>query len=403
MATSVTCLSRQEGVPPCLRTSPPLGGTLEVHRTSWRIPFPRHACTFLVLGFRGAWVSHAPPRVRKQRRPWDAALPPVSGSRLAGSPAWHGLPQCPGCGHWLSYCCAAFVFGSGLRLGVGFGNPVSPGWGLGWVCLGTVCGVVPLVSTVCGVRCWASFSACLWDVCGFVRAPLAPRRFWFRLAVWACVLGPGLGCAPPFSAGLSGCVFCAFFFFALSCRLLGVPVPGLVVPVPPSPFFRAGLLALFFFLRGVCLSHVSVSLFPVGRYSWLGVAGFGWVVPLCLFGGPGFDAFWGGVWPRLVVLAGGLVAVGCFRAPPPPPSVFLLLGGGLPVPPSAFPGLAHALARIQCCLPGCCWRLRSVWPCSGPIRRLGYVHVGLGAPLCRVGSWLCRLGGCARRLRVALG
>ena len=47
---------------------------------------------------------------------------PVSGSRLAGSPAWHGLPQCPGCGHWVSYCCAAFVFGSGMRLGVGFVN-----------------------------------------------------------------------------------------------------------------------------------------------------------------------------------------------------------------------------------------------------------------------------------------
>ena len=83
------------------------------------------------------------------------SLTPVSGSRLAGSPAWHGLPQCPGCGHWVSYCCAAFVFGSGLRLGVGFVNPATPGWGLGWVCLGTVCGVVPLVPAVCGVRGWA--------------------------------------------------------------------------------------------------------------------------------------------------------------------------------------------------------------------------------------------------------
>ena len=69
IAAGVTCLSRREGVPLCLRRSPPLGGALEVQRTSWRIPFPRHACTFLVLGFRGAWVSHAPPRVPKQRRP----------------------------------------------------------------------------------------------------------------------------------------------------------------------------------------------------------------------------------------------------------------------------------------------------------------------------------------------
>ena len=83
IAASVTCLSRQDCVPPSLRTFPPLGGTLEVHRTSWRIPFPRHACMFLVMGFRGAWVSHAPPRVPKQRRPQNAALPPVSGSCLA--------------------------------------------------------------------------------------------------------------------------------------------------------------------------------------------------------------------------------------------------------------------------------------------------------------------------------
>ena len=201
---------------------------------------------------------------------------------------------------------------------MGFVNPASPGWGLGWVCLGTVCGVVPLVSAVCGVRGWALVSACLWDVCGFVGAPLAPRRFRFRRAVWACVLGLGSGCAQPFLAGLSGCVFCAFvfsFFF---------PVPGFVVPVPPSPFFRAGLVALFFIFF-----YVSVSLFPVGRCSWLGVAGFGWVVPLCFFRGPVFGAFWGGVWPPLVVLAGGLAAVGCFRAFSPFPLLFVFGGGGL--------------------------------------------------------------------------
>ena len=45
-----------------------LGGTLEVNRTSWRNLFPRHACMFLVLGFRGTWVLHAPARVPKQRR-----------------------------------------------------------------------------------------------------------------------------------------------------------------------------------------------------------------------------------------------------------------------------------------------------------------------------------------------
>ena len=179
------------------------------------------------------------------------------------------------------------------------------------------------MSAVCGVRGWASVSACFWDVCGFVGAPLAPRRFRFRRAVWACVLGPGLGCAQPFLAGLSGCVFCAFVFsFFFSC-------PGLCGPCPSIPFLWgwAGGSLFFFF--------VSVSLFPVGRCYWLGVAGFGWVVPLCLCGGPVFGAFWGGVWPPVVVLAGGLAAVGCFRAFSPSPLLFFWGGGAclfLPLP-----------------------------------------------------------------------
>ena len=203
-----------------------------------------------------------------------------------------------------------------VRLAVGCGF-CYPGWGLGWVCLGTVCGVVPLVSAVCGVRGWGSVSACLWDVSDFVGGPLASRRFRFRRAVWVCVLGPGPGCAQPFLAGLSGCVFCAFFFFACSC-------PGPCGPCPPIPFLSgwAGG-SLFFFLL------VSLSLFPVGRCSWLGVAGFGWVVPLCLFGGPVFGAFWGGGFGRLWWCWRAVWRLWAVFAPfPPPPSVFIL-GGGL--------------------------------------------------------------------------
>ena len=94
----------------------------------------------------------------------------------------------------------------GLRLWLGPGcgwswvlfTPARFGWGLGWVCLGSVVGVVPLLPAVCGVRGWALVSACFRDLCGFVRFSLAPRRFRFRCAVWACVLGPGLGRATPF-------------------------------------------------------------------------------------------------------------------------------------------------------------------------------------------------------------
>ena len=43
IAASVMNVSRREGVFPCLRMSPSFGGTLGIQRTSWRIPFPRHA------------------------------------------------------------------------------------------------------------------------------------------------------------------------------------------------------------------------------------------------------------------------------------------------------------------------------------------------------------------------
>ena len=270
-------------------------------------------------------MSHAPPRVQKQRRPEDAALPPVSRSRLAGSPAWHGLPQCPGCGHWVSYCCVAFVFGSGWRLGAGFVNPASPGWGVGWVCLGTVCGVVPLVSAVCGVRGWASVSACFWDVCGFVGAPLAPRRFRFRRAVRACVLGPGLACAQPFLAGLSGCVFCALVFSFLSFFFFS----GLCGPCPSIPFPLAGLVSLFFFFS--CpfspWSAATGLVLPV-LGGWSPCASVGVLSSVPSGGGLGRLWWcWRAVWRLWAVFVPFL----------PPPSFFFASGGGgaslfLPLP-----------------------------------------------------------------------
>ena len=227
------------------------------------------------------------------------------------------------------------------------------------MCLGTACGVVPLVSAVCGVRGWGSVSACLWDVCGFVRAPLAPRRFRFWCAVWACVLGLGLGCAKSFLAGLSGCVFCAFFF------LCWVSLSRALSSLSPHPLsFRLG--CWLFFFRGVCL-HVSVSLFPVGRCSWLGVAGFGWVVPLCLFGvlspvpsGGGFGRLWWcwrAVWLLWAVFA-----------PPPLHHLFFFLGGGgclfLPLPSLGWRTHWPAFSVVfRAALGGCVLfgRVRAPW------------------------------------------
>ena len=216
-----------------------------------------------------------------------------------------------------------FVFGSGWRLGAGFVNPVSPGWGLGWVFLGSICGVVPLVSAICGVRGWASVSACFWDVCGFVGAPLAPRRFRFRRAVWACVLGPGLACAQSVLAGLSGCVF---FFFALWFFLFFFFFLGFVVPVPPSPFLRAGLVALSFFFFFPCpfspWSAVTGLLLPV-LGGWFPCASAG--VPPFFF----FFFFWGGGLAAFGHVGAWLGGCGLFSCLFPFPPPFFFWGGGL--------------------------------------------------------------------------
>ena len=190
--------------------------------------------------------------------------------------------------------------------------------------------------------------------------------------------GPGSRLCLALLGWVAGVCFLRFLF------LLGVPVPGLVVPVPPSPFFRAGLLALFFFF--------SVSLFPMGRCSWLGGAGFGWVVPLCLFEGPVFGPIWGGGLAASGGVGGRFGGCGLFSRlfPLAPPFFF---GGGLSFPPSAFPGLVHALACIQCCLPGCCCQLRSVWPRSGPMGRVGYVHGGLTTHTMQRGKLIVALVG----------
>ena len=210
--------------------------------------------------------------------------------------------------------------------------------------------------------------------------------------------------SPVLSPSWLGCRGVFFFFFALWFFLFFFFFSGLCGPCPSIPFlsgWAGGSLFFFFFFF-----FFSVSLFPVVRCYWLGVAGFGWVVPLCLCGGPPFFFFfsWGGGLAACGGVGGWLGGCGLFSCLFPfPPPFFFFLGGGLPVPPSAFPGLAHALACIQCCLPVCCLQSRSVWPCSGPMGRVGFVHGGLGAPSCWVRSWLCRLGGCARRLLVVLG
>ena len=252
-----------------------------------------------------------------------------------------------------------------------------------------------------GLWCCPSSVGCLWCSWLGFGFGLLMGRVWFRgrpacpppFPVPACGVGvcagPGSRPCPAFLGWVVGVCFLRFFFS---------PVLGFVVPVPPSPFFRAGLVALFFFFfLGVPFPGGPLFLAWCCRF-WLGGPPVTiWGSCLRCFLGGGFGRLWWcwrAVWRLWAV----------FVPFPPPPSFFFWGGGGgLPVPPSAFLGLAHALACIQCYLPGCCFQLRSVWLRSGPMGRLNYVHGGLGSPLCRVRSLLCRLGGCARWLLVVLG
>ena len=221
---------------------------------------------------------------------------------------------------WLrarSACTSPFpvlVCGVGVRAGVWVS--AAPRFSLGGV--GTcVCS--------CALAAWSPAPPG-WGCCAGVRvcacASLVPRLSWLGRAVWACVLGPGLGCAPPFLVGLSGCAFPLFFFFfcfGFVVSVVGCPCPGPCGPCPPIPSLSGWVDgSFFFFFCGVCLRVVGVP-FPGGplflawccRF-WLG----GPPVPLwgsclrCLLGG-GFGRL---LWCWRAVL----VAVGRSLAPPPP-------------------------------------------------------------------------------------
>ena len=180
-----------------------------------------------------------------------------------------------------------------------------------------------------GLWCCLSSVGCLWCSWLGFGFGLLMGRVWLRgrpacpppFLVPACGVGvcagPGSRLCPALLGLVVGVCFLRFFFFwVLLSRALWSLSPH------PLSFGLGCWLSFFFFLL------VSVSFFPVGRCSWLGVAGFGWVVPLCLFGGPVFGAFSGGGLAASGGVGERFGGCGLFLRLFPLPPPFFFLGGG---------------------------------------------------------------------------
>ena len=194
---------------------------------------------------------------------------------------------------------------------------------------------------VVGLWCRPAFGTCV-VLCAFPLPPAVSgsgvrcgRACWVRVS--AVPRPSWLGCRGVFFA-------LSFFFFFSGCW---VSPSRALWSLPPSPFFSAGLLAFFFFFVGVCLFRCPFSRCAAVPGLVLPVFA-GWSPCACLGVLSAVPSGWG-VWPPSVFLAGGLVAVGSFRAAPlSPPSLFFWGGGG----GAAWPFLT---------LPPLGWRLLCGW------------------------------------------
>ena len=298
---------------------------------------------------------------------------------------------------------------------------------------------------LCGVCVWVRFAV----GCGFCE----PRQSW--LGSWVGVFGHGLWCCPSFA----GCLWCSWLglgFGLLMGRVrfrarsacpspFRVPVCGVGVRAGPGSRLCPALLGwvvgvcflrfwFFFWLCGVgCWMSLSRALWSLSPHSLSFGLGcwpflcFFWCVSACLgvplLGGPLFLAWccrfrlgappvpplgvlslvpsgwW--VWPPLVVLAGGLVAAGCFRVPLPSPlcSFFFFGVGGaclfLPLPSLGWRTHWPAFSAVfRAAVGGCVLfgRVRAPW--------VGWAMYTLGSAPLLAGSgpgsagWAAAPGGC---------
>ena len=282
---------------------------------------PRGSADFLAYPVPKACLHVLGTRVPRRLGVARSASSPSAGLRMQPYPRSPDLVW-PGHLHGRG-CLSARAVGNGfptvgLRLWLGPGRgwlwvlftPARRGWGLGWVCLGSVCDVVPLLPAVCGVRGWALVWACFRFPC--------PPPFPVPVCGVGVRAGPGSQLCPALLGWVVGVCFLRFFFglvVSVGFFLSGcwVSLSRVLWSLPPSPFFRAGQLAFFFLCVSACFG------------AWLGVAVFGWVVPLCLFGGPVFGALWVGGLATFCVVGERFGGCGLFsRGQPlhPPPFFF---------------------------------------------------------------------------------
>ena len=188
--------------------------------------------------------------------------------------------------------------------------------------------------------------------------------------------------------GCRGVFFALFFLFFFFCPVFS----GLCPSIPFLTGWAGG--SLFFFFRfGVPFPRGPLFLAWCCRF-WVG----GPPVPLwgsclrCLLGGGG--------WPPLVVLAGSLAAVGCFRAfSPSPLLLFFFWGGGaclfLPLPSlgwrTHWPAFSVVFrAAVSSCV--LCGRVPAPWV-GWALYTVGSAHLlaGLGPGSA---GWAAAPGGC---------
>ena len=238
-------------------------------------------------------------------------------------------------------CLPRAVSGSGVRCGRAC-------WSLGFRCapplLGGVLGCVCARAPVLGVSCTSSLALLCGGACLCVR-PAYSLPF---LAGVRCVgvrAGTGSWLCPALLGWVVGVCFLRFFFGRELVWLCGVgcwlSLSRALWSLSPHPLsFGLGCWLFFFFFSLVC-----VCMFRCPFSRWAAVPGLvlpvlaGWF-PCPSLGVLSLVPSGLGVGTPLVVLAGGLVAVGCSLAPPPLPPLFLFFWGGggclfLPLPPWA--------------------------------------------------------------------